>query len=133
MKVPHRIAAFATLAAALFALPVAADGKHASGDHHKPKYGGVVQEVKEMQYELVAKADSITIFVEDHGKKVDTKGATAKVTLLSGKEKSEATLSPAGENKLEAKGKFDVKSGTKVVSVVTLAGKSGVTARFVVP
>ena len=134
MKAAHRIATLVAISTALLALPAAAaDGKHATGDHHKPKYGGVVQEVKEVQYELVAKADSIAIFVEDHGKKVDTKGATAKVTLLTGKDKSEATLVPAGENKLEAKGKFDVKSGTKMVSVVTLAGKSGVTARFVVP
>ena len=99
----------------------------------KPKHGGQVQEVSEIQYEVVVKPDNIAIYVEDHGKKVDTKGATAKVTLLTGKDKSEATLVPAGENKLEAKGTFDVKAGTKVVSVVTLAGKSGVTARFVVP
>ncbi len=134
MNLIHRVTVLAGLSAALCTLPVTgADGKHATGDHHKPKYGGVVREVKEVQYELVAKPDSIAIFVEDHGKKVDSKGATAKVTLLTGKEKSEATLLPAGENKLEAKGKFDVKAGTKVVSVVTLAGKSAVTARFVVP
>jgi hypothetical protein len=30
--------------------------------------------------------------VDDHGKKVDTKGPTAKVTLLNGSEKTEATL-----------------------------------------
>ncbi|MBC7624292.1 MAG: hypothetical protein H7232_12985 [Aeromicrobium sp.] len=134
MKLIHRITTLATLSTMLFALPaMAADGKHVVGDHHKSKYGGVLQEVKEVQYELVAKSDSIAIFVEDHGKKVDSKGATAKVTLLTGKEKSEVMLLPAGENKLQAIGKFDVKSGTKVVSVVTLAGKSGVTARFVVP
>lgn len=103
----------------------------ASGDHgHKPKYGGVVQEVKEIQYELVARADSIVIFVEDHGKKVDTKGASAKITLLSGKDKSEAQLIPAGDNKIEAKGSFKIAPGTKVVAVVTLAGKPASSVRF---
>lgn len=110
---------------------LAAD-KHTEGDHHKPKYGGVVKEVKEIQYELVAKSDSIAIFVEDHGKKLDTKGATAKVTLLTGKDKSEVTLAPAGDNKLEAKGTFMVGKGTRAVAVVTLAGKPAQSARFVI-
>ena len=34
------------------------------------------------------KPDSIAIYVEDHGKKVDAKGATAKVSLLNGVDKS---------------------------------------------
>ena len=104
----------------------------ASGDF-KPKFGGQVQEVSEVQYEVVVKPDNIAIYVEDHGKKVDTKGATAKVSLLNGVDKSEATLAPAGDNKLEAKGKFNVKSGTKVTAVVTLAGKGAKTVRVFVP
>jgi hypothetical protein len=104
----------------------------ASGDF-KPKYGGLVQEVSEVQYELVVKPDIIAIYVEDHGKKVDTKGASAKVSLLNGVDKSEATLAPAGENKLEAKGSFNVKSGTKVTAVVTLAGKPAKTVRIFLP
>lgn len=39
---------------------------HKHGDEHKPKFGGIVKEVKESQYELVAKPDVITVFVEDH-------------------------------------------------------------------
>ena len=104
----------------------------ASGDF-KPRFGGQVQEVSEIQYEVVVKPDNIAIYVEDHGKKVDTKGASAKVSLLNGVEKSEATLAPAGENKLEAKGSFNVKSGTKVTAVVTLAGKGAKTVRVFVP
>ena len=104
----------------------------ASGDF-KPKYGGQVQEVSEVQYEIVVKPDNISIYVEDHGKKVDTKGATAKVSLLNGVDKTKATLAPAGDNKLEAKGGFNVKSGTKVTAVVTLAGKTAKTVRVFVP
>ena len=48
-------------------------------------------------------------------------------------DKSEATLAPAGDNKLEAKGGFNVKSGTKVTAVVTLAGKTAKTVRVFVP
>lgn len=104
----------------------------ASGEF-KTKYGGVVQEVSEIQYEVVAKPDGIAIYVEDHGKKIDTKGASAKVSLLTGTDKSEAVLAPAGANKLEAKGPFNVKSGTRVVAVVTLAGKGAKTVRVFVP
>jgi hypothetical protein len=102
---------------------------HADGDH-KPKYGGVVTVVKDVQYELVARPDSVTLFIEDHGRKVGTKGATARLTLLSGTDKTEVTLAPVGENGLEAKGAFKVPAGTKAVATVTLAGKPAVSARF---
>jgi hypothetical protein len=39
-------------------------------------------------------------------------------------------LSPAGDNKLEAKGAFKVAPGTKAVAVVTLAGKPAQSVRF---
>ena len=102
---------------------------HADGDH-KPKYGGIVAVVKDVQYELVAKPDSITLFVEDHGKKVDTRGATAKLTLLTGGDKAEIPLVPTGENGLEAKGTFKLSAGTKAVATITIAGKPAISARF---
>ena len=118
--------ALATLFAVLPAFAAVAADEH----DHKPKYGGVVTEVKEIQYELVAKPDSIAIYVEDHGKKVDTKGGSATLTLLSASDKSEVKLAPAGENKLEAKGAFKVGSGTKGIASVALAGKPAQTVRF---
>lgn len=121
-------AAFASMSL-LVSMPSFAQGAHAG---ENPQYGGVLAEVKGTQYELVAKPDNITIYVDDHGKKVSTKGATAKVTLLNGSEKSEATLAPAGENKLEAKGTYKVDKGTKVVAVVTLDGKPAQSVRFTV-
>jgi hypothetical protein len=114
------------IAAATFATSAAV---HADGEH-KPKYGGVVTVVKDVQYELVAKADSVTLFIEDHGKKVDTKGATGKLTLLTGGDKTEVTLAPMGENGLGAKGAFKVPAGTKAVATITLVGKSAINARF---
>jgi hypothetical protein len=127
---PSIAVAFASIALSASASAFAAGGHH--HDDHKPQYGGVVAEVKGTQYELVARPDSIVIFVDDHGKKVDTKGATAKVTLLNGSEKAEAALSPAGDNKLEAKGAFKVAPGTKAVAVVTRAGKPAQSVRFTV-
>jgi len=104
--------------------------RHSHGDKHESKYGGVVTEVKEIQYELVAKADSLAIYVEDHGKKVSTKDGSAKVTLLNGTEKTEVMLAPAGDNKLEARGTYKVGKGTKAIAVVTMPGKPAQSVRF---
>jgi hypothetical protein len=102
----------------------------AAGDHgHDPKFGGVVVETKAGDFEIVAKTDMIQIYVSDHGKPMKLDGAKAKVTLLSGTEKSEIDLLPVG-GKLEAKGAFKVTKGTKGIAVVTLAGKPAATARF---
>lgn len=118
----------ATAAALTFALAGVA---HAGGAHdHSPKHGGVVVEVKDMDYELVAKANVIQLYLRDHGKKVDISKASARLTLLTGSEKQEIELKPAGD-KLEATGSFKVGPGTKAVAVVTVAGKPS-TARFTV-
>ena len=96
----------------------------------KPLYGGVVTQVKDINYELVAKPDNIALYVHDHGKPVDVKGATASMMLLSASDKLEVKLAPAGGNKLEAKGNFKVAAGTKAVASVSMPGKPVVNAKF---
>ena len=104
----------------------------AADEHaHKPAHGGIATEVKEVQYELVAKADTLRLYVSDHGKPVKLDGASARVTLLSGTDKQEVELKPAGD-KLEAKNSFKVVAGTKVVALVTLPGKTAASARFTI-
>ena len=102
----------------------------AAGDkhHHKPLHGGVVVEAKDMDFELVAKPSAIQLYLRGHGKSPDLSKTTAKVTLLTGTEKQEVELKPAGD-KLEATGSFKVGPGTKAVAVVMVAGKPA-TARF---
>lgn len=99
------------------------------GHDHKPLHGGVVAEVKDIDYELVAKPDVLQLHVRDHGKALDVSGATAKVTLLSGKDRQGVELKPAG-NRLEAKGGINVAAGTKAVAQGTIGGKA-FTVRFV--
>ena len=117
----------------LAALVLAATGTAFAAEDHghetKPLHGGVVVVVKDVEFELVAKPDSLQLHLRDHGKPVDVSKASAKLTLLAGTEKQEVELKPAGE-KLEAKGSFKVAAKTKVVAIVSLAGKSS-TARFV--
>ncbi len=116
------------LAAAAFA--TAGTALAAGEDHHKPQHGGIFVEGKQADFELVAKPELIQLYLSDHGKKMDHSRASAKLTLLAGKEKQEVTLAPAGNDKLEAKGSFKVTAGTKVVAVVSNGGKSIGTARF---
>jgi hypothetical protein len=117
-------ALFASITLALAGSAFAAGDKH----DHKPLHGGVVVEVKDMDYELVAKPTVIQLHLRDHGKAADLSKATAKLTLLTGTEKQEVELKPAGD-KLEATGNFKVGPGTKAVAIVTVAGKPS-TARF---
>ncbi len=113
-----------SIALALAGSAFAAGDKH----DHKPLHGGVVVEVKDMDYELVAKPTMIQLHLRDHGKAADLSKATAKVTLLTGTEKQEVELKPAG-GKLEAMGSFKVGPGTKAVAVVMVGGKPA-TVRF---
>jgi hypothetical protein len=118
------------LAVAALAL---ASGAFAAGDHkhddHTPRHGGLVSPGKQADFELVAKPDVIQLYLSDHGKPMDTSNAAAKVTLLNGADKQEVELKPVGD-KLEAKGSFKVGPGTKIVAVVSKAGKTLGTARF---
>ena len=104
-------------------------GVQATGDHHDPKHGGVVAETKTFDAELVAKATTLQLYLREHGgKAVDVSKSSAKITLLTGSEKQEVELKPAGD-KLEAAGSFKVGAGTRVVAVVNHAGRPA-TARF---
>lgn len=104
--------------------------KHDHGHEHTSLHGGIVTEVKDMDYEFIAKADRLKLHLRDHGKAVDVSKASAKVTLLAGTEKQEVELKPAGD-KLEAVGAFKVAAGTKAIALVSLPGKPAATARFV--
>lgn len=119
----------AAIALTLAGPALAGGDHHHANDDHKPMHGGVVAASKIMDYELVAKPTSIQLYLRDHGKPADASKASAKLTLLSGTEKQEIELKPAGD-KLEATGSFKVGPGTKAVAVVTLAGKPAGTVRF---
>ena len=135
-----RIASLLLCLSAAITLPAQAADDHKGHKHDQPtgthaghddkaSHGGVVSVVSDVNYELVAKADGAALYVTDHGKAVDLKGATARLTLLSSAAKSELALQPSGD-KLEGKGSLAVPPGTKVVAVITQAGKAPVTVKF---
>lgn len=115
------------LASSLLAAPQALAG---GGHDHGPKYGGVVREARHIAYELVAKPDSLTLYVSNHDQPVATQGASAEAVIYARNAKTTVKLEPAGDNRLEAKGSFKVGVGTRVAVTVTLAGKAPARATF---
>lgn len=97
----------------------------------KPKHGGVVRTVSDITFELVAGAEGAMLHVEDHGKPVDAAGASGKLQVLNGSERSEAELKPAGGNRLEARG-VRLGKGAKAVATLRLRGKT-LTIRYSLP
>ncbi|PKO33052.1 MAG: hypothetical protein CVU34_14815 [Betaproteobacteria bacterium HGW-Betaproteobacteria-7] len=125
MKPIQLLAAFAF---AMTGLAFAAGG-HDHGHEHKPLHGGVVSAVKNVDYELVAGPEQIQVFVRDHGKPADISKGSAKLTILSGKQKQEIPLLPDGQRFL-ATGTFAITPGAKALAQVSLGGPPA-TVRFV--
>ncbi|MFN4329530.1 MAG: hypothetical protein ACK4FF_11700 [Limnobacter sp.] len=85
----------------------------------EPKYGGIVQEVKEVQYELTHKNGIVTIYVSDHdGKKTPTAGMSGTLIVMNNAEKVEIPLQPGKDNDLIAQGPATVKSGSKIGAIL---------------
>lgn len=103
---------------------------HGDEHDHKPVHGGVVVEAADKDWELVAKPERVVLHVRDHGKPAKVAGATGKLVILTGKEKSEAVLKAVGDDRLEAEGPFKIGAGSKVVATVTLPGKAPANVRF---
>ena len=77
------------------------------------------------------KEEPLTVFVTDHNwNKIETKGATATATILSGKTKSTITLIADEDNGLTGMAKYVAKPDLKVVLSVTMSGKSVEQARY---
>lgn len=122
MKIHTAALAVAFALAPLVAAPAVA---HEASARH----GGIVRTVGDVQYELVVQGADAIVYVHDHGKPVATAGMAGRLTVLVGKDASEAELRPAGENRLEAKGVKSA-SGARVVATIRRDAKT-VTVRFV--
>lgn len=101
-----------------------------AGAGHGPSHGGVAREVKSITYELVARPDSLTLYLSDHGKSIPTRGARAEAVIYAGNDKTTVKLEPAGENRMMAKGNFRVGVGVRVAVTASLAGKQADKATF---
>lgn len=104
----------------------------------KAANGGQIAVAGANHYELVVSKDSkevkenplIVHITDNAGKKVSTVGATGTATLLVGKLKVTATLTPDGDNRMKGNAKYASDPGMKVVVSITLPGKAAEQARF---
>jgi hypothetical protein len=96
----------------------------------KPKHGGVVQTASDLQFELANSGGKPVIYVEDHGQNKTTAGASGKLTVLKGEEKTEYALQPFDDNALVVVGEAKLAPGTKAIAAITFADKKTVTVRF---
>lgn len=105
-----------------------------AGEGHKheapPPNGGQYVEVGAVGLELVAKADSLTIYLNENDKPTPSAGAKATATITSGSSKSTANFEPVGENRMVAKGDFKVGVGVRVAVTAALPGKGETKANF---
>lgn len=104
---------------------------HAHGDA-PAKHGGIIKVANDITFELVVKQDVAELYLDDHGAALATAGMRGKLTVLNGTEKTEVDLSPAGGNRLEAKG-VKIDPGAKVIAAVSSAdGQSTMSVRFAI-
>ena len=113
----------ASLAATLAANPAMAHGEA------KAQHGGVAVVANDLAFELASEAGGAAIYIVDHGKPADTSKMGGKLTVLNGTAKSEGALTPAGANKLVAKG-VRLEKGAKAVAAVQTAPGQTATVRF---
>lgn len=110
-------------------------------DTQKGANGGQLRMAGPYHFELVVASDNreardsaVVVHVTDHaGAKIATAGATGTATILAGKEKSTATLTAAGDNRMQGGAKYASSPDMKVVVSITLAGKSGRAGAFYAP
>ena len=94
-------------------------------------HGGQLRMAGASHYELVVKNNELTIYLTDHaGTPTASAGASGSATILSSKGKATVQLSPAGNNVLSGKGKFEAVADMKVIVSITLAGQKAEQARF---
>jgi len=97
----------------------------------KAPHGGQLKVAGGWHLELVQKAgdasgaNTLTVYVTDHnGTAISSAGMKGSATILTGKDKQAATLSPDGENRLKAVASYDRKAKPKIVVSISGDGKS---------
>lgn len=98
----------------------------------KAKHGGIVQTAGDLSFELVRKEGAATIYVDDHGKDLATKGASGRLTVLKGTQKVDFPLVAGTNNTLVVQGNPVLAPGSKAVAAVSFPGRDAISVRFAI-
>lgn len=128
MKIANAVVFAAIVGASAPGTLVAAEHTH---QEVKPRHGGVVVEVSDVEYELVKRDATYVIHVSDHGKPISTKGWSGTIVTIGG-EKASAELVGTAGNLLEVKGGLKVPPGTRLLGTIQAPGMKPVQVRFTV-
>jgi hypothetical protein len=140
MKFASRFAAtFATvLSLTIYAGDAMAHSDAPHPDTLKATQGGQLGVAGAFSYELVIDKNAkdgvespVMVYVTDHaGKKMQTAGASGTATILAGKLKASAILTPNGDNRMKGVTKYAAAPDMKVLISITLSGKQPEQTRF---
>ncbi len=92
------------------------------------KHGGMVQTANDLSFELVLKGNKAFIYIDDHDQPVSPVGMTGKMTILNGKEKSEARLIPDKDKLLAENVKLS--KGAKIIASIVTHDQKTSTVRY---
>jgi hypothetical protein len=118
------------LAAMALVLSLACPGLAIAHGAKPAQYGGVVQVASDLQFELVNRDGTVTIYVDDHDRKMPVGGASGTLTVLTDARKVQTRLAAGAGNALVASDKVELAKGSKAVAVIRFADGRSVTARF---
>ncbi|MFV3073197.1 hypothetical protein [Niveispirillum fermenti] len=94
-------------------------------------HGGMQVHAGPLHQELMIADGTLTLYLNTmHDKPVDTAGATGTATLLLDGAPVQVALAPAGPNSLSGRLDQAVPAGTRIATLVTLAGKGPLQARY---
>lgn len=107
-------------------------------DSIKSPHGGQTRMAGPYHFELVLKAGStnasanpVILYVTDHaGKAISTKGATASLLIVQGKQKMTIALQAQAENEMVGQANYASTANLKAALSYTAAGKGTEQARF---
>lgn len=101
------------------------------GHDHGAKHGGVVEHSGHHHLELVAKGNTIELYVtNEDGKQEAVAAAKATATVLADGKTEQVALAPASGNTLKGTGGFNAGSGTTVVISLTMPEHETEQVRF---
>ncbi|MEN1835663.1 hypothetical protein AAIM60_22545 [Pseudomonas lijiangensis] len=121
---------FQTLLAATCALLMSQASAHGVP---QPQHGGLIEDAGLVAIEMVARGDTVDLYLTDHDEPVSAASVTGVLTITTRHKRAKTDIVALSGNQLQSKG-VSYQSGSRISALLTLAdGKTKVSARFRIP